>query len=89
MTDTGHSFDPDTVGPPVLDQLPEAGMGLFIMRSFMDEIAYQAGPPNVLRMVKRRSSADEPSPEDLPPFSSDTSTSANEDAKAGSRSDWR
>jgi hypothetical protein len=31
-------------------------MGLFIIRSFMDEVDYQAGPPNVLRMVKRRAS---------------------------------
>ncbi|HVY47133.1 MAG TPA: ATP-binding protein [Minicystis sp.] len=55
MTDTGKSFDPSAVALPDLDQLPESGMGLFIIRSFMDEMTYAPGPPsNVLRLVKRR-----------------------------------
>ena len=54
ITDDGLSFDPEQVELPDLDALPEGGMGLFIIRSFMDEVDYQAGPPNVLRMVKRR-----------------------------------
>ena len=54
ITDDGLSFDPTQVELPDLDALPEGGMGLFIIRSFMDEVDYQAGPPNVLRMVKRR-----------------------------------
>jgi serine/threonine-protein kinase RsbW len=53
ITDDGLSFDPKQVELPDLDALPEGGMGLFIIRSFMDEVDYQAGPPNVLRMVKR------------------------------------
>jgi hypothetical protein len=28
-------------------------MGLFIIRSFMDEVAYAAGPPNLLTLKKR------------------------------------
>jgi serine/threonine-protein kinase RsbW len=56
ITDEGHSFDPAQVELPDLDALPEGGMGLFIIRSFMDEVEYQAGPPNVLRLVKRRTS---------------------------------
>jgi serine/threonine-protein kinase RsbW len=56
ITDEGHSFDPEQVELPDLDALPEGGMGLFIIRSFMDEVDYQAGPPNVLRLVKRRAS---------------------------------
>jgi serine/threonine-protein kinase RsbW len=56
ISDDGHSFDPELVELPDLDALPEGGMGLFIIRSFMDEVDYQAGPPNVLRLVKRRSS---------------------------------
>ena len=56
ITDDGASFDPETVEAPDLDALPEGGMGLFIIRSFMDEVDYQAGPPNVLRLVKRRAS---------------------------------
>lgn len=54
MTDWGRSFDPSLVPSPDLDELPENGMGLFIMRSFMDEVDYLPGAPNVLRMVKRR-----------------------------------
>jgi serine/threonine-protein kinase RsbW len=50
--DSGRTFDPDAVALPELDELPEGGMGLFIMRSCMDEVAYQPGPPNVLRLVK-------------------------------------
>jgi serine/threonine-protein kinase RsbW len=50
--DAGRTFDPDAVALPALDELPEHGMGLFIMRSCMDEVAYQPGPPNVLRLVK-------------------------------------
>ena len=65
MTDSGRSFDPDTVEPPVLDELPEGGMGIFIMRSFMDEVAYKPGPPNVLRLSKRRGG-------DVAPVSSDS-----------------
>lgn len=56
ITDDGQSFDPEQVELPDLDALPEGGMGLFIIRSFMDEVDYQAGPPNVLRLVKRRTS---------------------------------
>jgi serine/threonine-protein kinase RsbW len=57
VVDHGRSFDPDTVSLPDLDELPEGGMGIFIMRSCMDEVEYKAGPPNVLRMVKRRARA--------------------------------
>jgi Histidine kinase-like ATPase domain len=94
VTDTGESFDPETVSPPELDALPEGGMGLFIMRSFMDEIAYRPGPPNVLHMSKRLGgSGDERRPESFPPFSTDSSeTSVDEDcevqSRAGVRTDW-
>lgn len=54
MMDTGLSFDPSVVPEPALDELPESGMGLFIMNSFMDEVTYTAGNPNVLCMIKRR-----------------------------------
>lgn len=39
------------------NSLPENGMGLFIIRSFMDEVTYTAGPPNVLRLKKHRRAA--------------------------------
>jgi serine/threonine-protein kinase RsbW len=52
LADTGRVFDPSQyVEPP--DELPERGMGLFIMRGFLDEMRYEAGPPNVLTLVKR------------------------------------
>ncbi|HEY6558616.1 MAG TPA: ATP-binding protein [Polyangiaceae bacterium] len=42
------------------DQLPESGMGLYIIQSFMDTVAYRAGAgpehTNVLRLTKRYSS---------------------------------
>ena len=52
VTDTGHPFDP-AQHLDLPDELPERGMGLFIMRSFLDEIRYQAGPPHTLTMIKR------------------------------------
>lgn len=54
MIDSGRTFDPETVAAPDLDELPENGMGLFIMASCMDEVDYRPGPPNVLRLVKMR-----------------------------------
>jgi serine/threonine-protein kinase RsbW len=53
LSDWGRSFDPATVAVPDLDALPESGMGLFIIRSFMDQVSYQPGAPNVLSMRKR------------------------------------
>jgi serine/threonine-protein kinase RsbW len=54
FVDEGKVFDPEAVAPPNLDDLPERGMGLYIMRTFMDEVDYCPGPPNVLRLVKNR-----------------------------------
>jgi len=50
LTDTGASFDPAGARPPDLDALPESGLGVFIMRSFVDEVTYVPGPPNVLTL---------------------------------------
>ena len=63
MMDHGVTFDLSLAEPTrpssEPDQLPESGMGLFIIRSFMDTVAYRArtGPeqPNVLRLTKRYS----------------------------------
>lgn len=54
LMDTGCSFDPGSIESPPIDDLPESGMGLFIIKSFMDEVDYRPGSPNVLRLVKRR-----------------------------------
>lgn len=56
LSDTGKSFDFFAVSNPDLAELPESHMGLFIVRSFMDEVSYtpgQAGAPNVLTLTKR------------------------------------
>ncbi len=59
VTDTGEGFDPGTVEHPELEKLISArksgGLGMRLMRSFMDEVRYEIvpGEKNVLRMVKR------------------------------------
>ncbi|MEM9692411.1 MAG: ATP-binding protein [Myxococcota bacterium] len=57
VSEWGQSFDLDAVPNPDLAALPESGMGLFIIRSFVDELVYEKGDgaekPNVLRMKKR------------------------------------
>ena len=52
LHDYGASFDPGAVALPDLGRLPESGLGLYIIRSFADEVEYSAGPPNVLRLVQ-------------------------------------
>jgi serine/threonine-protein kinase RsbW len=59
--DTGASFDPALARPPDLDALPESGLGVFIMQSFVDEVTYVPGPPNVLTLFKRLDESPEPS----------------------------
>ena len=52
LIDYGNSFDIGLVPEPNLDTLPESGLGIFIIRSFMDAVAYTPGQPNVLSMTK-------------------------------------
>jgi len=52
IEDYGRSFDPLSTCLPDLDALPESGLGIFIIRSLMDTVAYQAGCPNVLSLSK-------------------------------------
>jgi serine/threonine-protein kinase RsbW len=49
--DYGASFDPTNVPTPDFDSLPESGLGLFIIRAFM-QISYRPGRPNVLTLTK-------------------------------------
>jgi serine/threonine-protein kinase RsbW len=49
----GASFDLESVPEPNLRDLPESGMGVFIIRACMDELSYHPGSPNILRMRKR------------------------------------
>jgi len=58
LLDRGHTYDIADIPDPDLDALPESGMGLYIIKSFMDEVRYDpgdvaAGRPNVLTMSKR------------------------------------
>lgn len=52
IRDTGASFDPTQASPPDLAALPESGVGIFLMRSMVDEVSYVPGCPNVLTLVK-------------------------------------
>ena len=61
LRDFGVSFDPADARPPDLDSLPESGLGVFIMKSFMDRVEYRPGRPNVLRLTKLLARQDEKS----------------------------
>jgi serine/threonine-protein kinase RsbW len=52
LLDDGSPFDFDGVAQPALDELPESGLGLFIIRSCMHEVSYRPGEPNVLTMTR-------------------------------------
>jgi len=50
---SGAGFEAESVPEPDLDALPEGGMGLFIMRSFMDNVEFhRVGERNVVTMEK-------------------------------------
>lgn len=53
ISDFGTGFDPDRVKVPDLGSLPESGLGVFIIRSFVDDFRYQRGTPNSLQLSKR------------------------------------
>jgi serine/threonine-protein kinase RsbW len=53
LRDYGRSFDLASVPPPRLEEMPESGLGIFIIKSFMDAVEYTPGCPNVLKLVKR------------------------------------
>jgi serine/threonine-protein kinase RsbW len=53
VSDRGHVFVPESVPEPDLDALPEGGLGLYIIRNFMDHVSYaRVGDQNVLTMEK-------------------------------------
>jgi anti-sigma regulatory factor (Ser/Thr protein kinase) len=53
VTDHGKTFAPEKVPDPDLDALPEGGLGLFIIRNFMDRVGYErVGDRNILTMEK-------------------------------------
>ncbi len=52
VMDYGGGFDIAAVPQPDLDTMPESGLGIYIMRSCMDDVTYENGSPNVLTMSK-------------------------------------
>lgn len=53
VRDYGAPFEFDHVPAPELDALPESGMGLYIIRGFMDEVKYErTASANILRMTR-------------------------------------
>lgn len=58
VCDSGRKFEPSVVPEPDLEALPEGGLGLFIIRNFMDRVHYETrAGKNVLTMSKRLSSS--------------------------------
>lgn len=53
VIDGGAVVDFANVREPDLDMLPEGGMGVFMMRTLVDEMSYRAGELNVLTLTKR------------------------------------
>ena len=54
IIDQGSAFALEEVPEPDLDALPEGGLGLFIIRNFMDDVRYERiDQENVLTMEKR------------------------------------
>lgn len=52
LKDFGRSLDRGSVDAPDLDALPEGGLGIFIVESFVDEFDYEPGQPNVWSLKK-------------------------------------
>jgi anti-sigma regulatory factor (Ser/Thr protein kinase) len=56
ITDWGNSYDPFSVPPPDISQLPENGYGIYLVRSLMDSFEYQpktTTQPNMTRITKQ------------------------------------
>jgi serine/threonine-protein kinase RsbW len=53
LAESGEAFDLGAVPEYLGNDPQESGMGLFIIRNFVDELMYEPGRPNRLRMTKR------------------------------------
>jgi len=63
IDDEGAPYDPRGYEPPDLDTIPEHGMGLFLVRKSVDELAFTARPKGTRwTLLKYR-----PRPADSPP----------------------
>ena len=56
VEDEGAPYDPSGYRPPDLDTVPESGMGLFLVRRSVDEVAFDTARPRGTRwtLVKYR-----------------------------------
>jgi len=55
VMDQGEGFDPLSVPVPVAEQMREGGMGIFFMRTLMDEVSFDCGSRGTtVRLVKWR-----------------------------------
>ena len=55
VMDRGKGFDPLSVPVPVAEQMREGGMGIFFMRTLMDEVSFDCGSGGTtVRLVKWR-----------------------------------
>jgi anti-sigma regulatory factor (Ser/Thr protein kinase) len=68
VSDDGTAFNPLTAPPPdldaALDDRPVGGLGLHLVRTFMDEVLYaRQGDRNVVTLRKRRAGAAAPAPD--------------------------
>jgi len=55
ISDWGKSYDPFSLAPPDISQLPESGYGVYLVRSLMDLFEYQPKTrelPNITRISK-------------------------------------
>ena len=53
VSDEGPGFDPLAVPVPVAEQMREGGMGVFFIRTLMDEVSFgHDDTGNTVRMVK-------------------------------------
>jgi len=57
LMDDGVQADLSNVDEPNLENLPEGGLGIFMIRALVDEVVYNSGSPNVLSLTKRTTPA--------------------------------
>jgi serine/threonine-protein kinase RsbW len=79
LRDQGEPFEMHGLSPPNLAELPESGLGLFIMQSFMTVVEYMPraeGQTNILRMVRNYHESMAPDMQEI----GDRTEQRNEDA---------
>ena len=59
ITEHGAAFDPKEIPRPELSELPEGGLGIYIVGAFVDKFHYKPGPPNTWTLKKRYRGQDE------------------------------